>query len=105
MGRLAGGGEGEARRRRSKPLQVFLQTSFCITEDDDVANQMLDGMRSMVALYVGGMGAKGKNFYNDVARRYGYDDEAESIQNLYLDGKKQEAANEPSPRSCCGRSR
>jgi alkanesulfonate monooxygenase SsuD/methylene tetrahydromethanopterin reductase-like flavin-dependent oxidoreductase (luciferase family) len=45
----------------------------------------------MVALYVGGMGAKGKNFYNDVVRRYGFEKEAEQIQNLYLDGKKQEA--------------
>jgi DNA-binding MurR/RpiR family transcriptional regulator len=38
------------------------------------------------------MGAKGKNFYNDVARRYGYDDEAAAIQDLYLDGKKDQAA-------------
>jgi len=44
-----------------------------------------------VALYVGGMGAKGKNFYNDVVRRYGYEEEAETIQDLYLDGKKAEA--------------
>ena len=46
----------------------------------------------MAALYVGGMGAKGKNFYNDLARRYGYEKEAEQIQDLYLDGKKDEAA-------------
>ena len=45
----------------------------------------------MTALYVGGMGARGKNFYNNVFRRYGYEKEAEEIQNLYLDGKKQEA--------------
>src|SRR5699024_391470 len=44
------------------------------------------------ALDIGGMGAKGKNFYNELARRYGYEDEAEQIQNLYLDGKKDEAA-------------
>ena len=42
--------------------------------------------------YIGGMGAKGKNFYNDLMRRYGYEDEAERIQDLYLDGKKDEAA-------------
>ena len=47
--------------------------------------------RPMVALYVGGMGAKGKNFYNDVVRRYGFEEEAEKIQDLYLDGKKTEA--------------
>jgi alkanesulfonate monooxygenase SsuD/methylene tetrahydromethanopterin reductase-like flavin-dependent oxidoreductase (luciferase family) len=38
------------------------------------------------------MGARGKNFYNNVFRRYGYEREAEQIQNLYLDGKKDEAA-------------
>ena len=46
----------------------------------------------MTALYVGGMGARGKNFYNDLARRYGYEKEAVDIQDLYLDGKKDEAA-------------
>jgi F420-dependent oxidoreductase-like protein len=73
-------------------LQIVLQASLCITEDTDTAQEMLDGMRPFVALYVGGMGAKGKNFYNDVARRYGYEAEAEKIQDLYLDGKKDEAA-------------
>ena len=49
-------------------------------------------MRPMVALYVGGMGAAGRNFYNDLARRYGWEAEAAEIQDLYLDGKKDEAA-------------
>ena len=48
--------------------------------------------RPMTALYVGGMGAKGRNFYNDLVKRYGYEQEAEQIQDLYLDGKKDEAA-------------
>ena len=47
-----------------------------------------------MALYVGGMGARGKNFYNDIARRYGYEQEAVEIQDLYLDGKKDEAARQ-----------
>ena len=47
--------------------------------------------RSMVALYVGGMGAKGKNFYNELAIRYGFEREAATIQDLYLAGKKREA--------------
>ncbi|MFD1045296.1 LLM class flavin-dependent oxidoreductase, partial [Kibdelosporangium lantanae] len=51
-----------------------------------------DLSRPMIALYVGGMGAKGRNFYNDLARRYGYEAEAEKIQDLYLAGKKDEAA-------------
>ena len=46
----------------------------------------------MTALYVGGMGAKGKNFYNNIFKRYGYEEEAEKIQDLYLEGKKDEAA-------------
>ena len=46
----------------------------------------------MLALYFGGMGAKGRNFYNDVLRGYGYEREADEIQDLYLSGKKKEAA-------------
>ena len=53
---------------------------------------MLDFVRPMFALYIGGMGAKGKNFYNDLVRQYGYEEEAEKIQDLYLEGKKDEAA-------------
>jgi F420-dependent oxidoreductase-like protein len=48
-------------------------------------------VKPRVALYVGGMGARGRNFYNDIARRYGYEDAAKTIQDLYLSGKKAEA--------------
>ena len=48
--------------------------------------------RGMYALYIGGMGARGRNFYNTVFRRQGYEAEAELVQDLYLDGKKEEAA-------------
>jgi F420-dependent oxidoreductase-like protein len=58
---------------------------------DDVAH-LRELSRATVALYVGGMGAKGRNFYNALARRYGYEREAGLIQDLYLDGKKDEAA-------------
>lgn len=58
----------------------------------DNAEELLDLGRPMIALYVGGMGAKGRNFYNDLARRYGYEEEAERIQDLYLAGRKDEAA-------------
>ena len=47
--------------------------------------------RPMAALYIGGMGAKGRNFYNDLVRRYGWEEEAERIQDLYLEGHKEEA--------------
>ncbi|MGH7279542.1 MAG: LLM class flavin-dependent oxidoreductase, partial [Candidatus Rokuibacteriota bacterium] len=48
-------------------------------------------VKSRVALYVGGMGARGKNFYNDLARRYGYEEAAARVQDLYLAGRKAEA--------------
>ncbi|WP_214370822.1 LLM class F420-dependent oxidoreductase [Pseudonocardia sp. H11422] len=48
--------------------------------------------RAMYALYIGGMGARGRNFYNTVFQRQGYADEAKLVQDLYLDGKKEEAA-------------
>ncbi|WP_026448899.1 LLM class F420-dependent oxidoreductase [Actinopolyspora mortivallis] len=70
-------------------LDTVVQTPLAIGEDLD---ELLDSMRPMLALYIGGMGAKGKNFYNNLARRYGYEAEAERIQDLYLDGKKDEAA-------------
>ena len=58
---------------------------------DDV-EQAADFLRPMYALYFGGMGARGANFHFDVAVRLGYEAEAQKIQDLYLDGKKQEAA-------------
>lgn len=70
------------------PLQVTGGGMVCIGED---VKGMLDFARPTFALYVGGMGAKGKNFYNDLAKQYGYEEEAEKIQDLYLAGKKKEA--------------
>ena len=82
---------GAAKRDPSLgPLQITTGGLLAIGEGDDVV-ALREMSRPMVALYVGGMGAKGKNFYNDVVRRYGFEKEAEQIQNLYLDGKKQEA--------------
>ncbi len=48
-------------------------------------------LRPMLALYIGGMGAKGRNFYTDLAGRYGYEAAASEIQDLYLSGRKGEA--------------
>jgi F420-dependent oxidoreductase-like protein len=62
----------------------------CVLLDDDRARAR-DAIRPWVALYVGGMGSRSKNFYNDVVARYGYADEAHDIQDLYLSGKKLEA--------------
>ncbi len=59
----------------------------------DAATRVLDTARPSVALYVGGMGARDKNFYNTICQKYGYVDEAIAIQDLYLSGKKEEAAS------------
>ncbi len=60
--------------------------------DDLAVEKILDMGRPQAALYVGGMGARGKNFYNDIMSAYGWEGEAKLIQDLYLDGKKEEAA-------------
>ncbi len=57
---------------------------------NDVA-ALRDALRPHIALYVGGMGAKGRNFYNSLVRRYGWEEEAGRIQELYLSGKQREA--------------
>jgi F420-dependent oxidoreductase-like protein len=62
--------------------------SVAMNEDIDAA---FDSLRPWLALYIGGMGAKGKNFYHDYASRLGYAEEAGKIQDLYLSGKKAEA--------------
>jgi F420-dependent oxidoreductase-like protein len=51
-----------------------------------------DALKPYYALYVGGMGSRGKNFYNDLFARYGFEAEARTIQDLYLDGRKRDAA-------------
>ncbi|CAM5674823.1 LLM class F420-dependent oxidoreductase [Streptomyces spiroverticillatus] len=70
------------------PLQTVAGGILAIGED---AAAVRDFARPQIALYVGGMGAKGKNFYNDLAVAYGYEEEAATIQDLYLQGKKKEA--------------
>ena len=60
-----------------------------ITDDVEAAR---DAMRPILALYVGGMGSREKNFYNALVQRYGFEDAAREVQDLYLDGKKEEAA-------------
>ena len=57
---------------------------------DDVQS-LRDSLKPNLALYVGGMGAKGKNFYNSLMRRYGWEAEADTIQELYLGGRQREA--------------
>ncbi|MGI9606079.1 MAG: LLM class F420-dependent oxidoreductase, partial [Acidimicrobiales bacterium] len=73
-------------------LEIIAGGIAAITETDDEARAIRDMGRPHAALYIGGMGAKSKNFYNTLFSRYGYEAEAEQIQDLYLDGKKDEAA-------------
>ncbi|WP_232680470.1 LLM class F420-dependent oxidoreductase [Nocardioides sp. R-C-SC26] len=73
------------------PLQMTAGGVLAIGEGPEV-KAMLDFARPMYALYVGGMGARDKNFYNDLACQYGYEKEAKEIQDLYLAGKKDQAA-------------
>ncbi len=71
------------------PLDVIAQTALAI--GDDVTG-LIDLIRPVQALYIGGMGAREKNFYNALAVRYGYAREAAAIQDAYLAGRKDEAA-------------
>ena len=73
------------------PLDVVAGGLLSIGPESEVAG-FRDFTRGMVALYVGGMGARDRNFYNQLFQRYGYEAEAKEIQDLYLDGKKLEAA-------------
>jgi F420-dependent oxidoreductase-like protein len=82
---------GAARRSADLgPLEITAGGLVAIGEGPET-KALLDLARPMFALYVGGMGARGKNFYNDVARAYGYEEEARRIQDLYLDGHKRDA--------------
>ncbi|MFT7133249.1 MAG: alkanesulfonate monooxygenase SsuD, partial [Cyclobacteriaceae bacterium] len=62
----------------------------CIMGDD--VEQCRAPVKASMALYIGGMGARDKNFYNDYAKKLGYEDAAIKIQDLFLAGKKDEAA-------------
>jgi F420-dependent oxidoreductase-like protein len=85
--------EGAARAGNGKQIDdsfdIAPNVNLCISDDIDAAR---DVMRPFLALYVGGMGSKDKNFYNALVRRYGFEEAAEEVQNLYLSGKKDEAA-------------
>ncbi len=80
---------GATRRARPDPLDVAPMVNAALGED---LSQLRDQLRPGIALYVGGMGARKKNFYNDLVRRYGYADAARTIQDHYLADRKREAA-------------
>ncbi|MEO6026283.1 MAG: LLM class F420-dependent oxidoreductase [Candidatus Binatia bacterium] len=83
---------GFARAGGGKSLATFdIAASVNVVVGNDV-QKCLGHIKPGLALYIGGMGARGKNFYNDLACRYGFEEAAKKIQDLYLSGKKEEAA-------------
>lgn len=82
--------EGAARSGRS--LEGFDIAPVVNAFLSDEVEQARDVMRPLLALYVGGMGSREQNFYNRLVQRYGFEAEATRIQDLYLAGKKEEAA-------------
>ena len=85
---LDAGFERSGENDKAERFQIVPTVSAIVTDDLDAGRLQ---MKPFLALYIGGMGAKGRNFYNDLACRYGYEKEAEQIQDLYLAGKKMEA--------------
>lgn len=72
-------------------LDVITQTYLCISDCQITVAKALDAARPLLARYIGGMGAKGKNFYHDLACRYGYQAAADKVQDLYLAGRRTDA--------------
>ena len=84
--------EGAARVGRTldeESFDIAPTVNVCINDDLEAARDL---MRPLLALYVGGMGSKEKNFYNAMMKRYGFEEAADEVQDLYLSGKKDEAA-------------
>ncbi len=84
--------EGFARAGGGKGFADFDVSVAVTTLIGDDVPALLNAIKPLLALYIGGMGARGKNYYNDLACRYGFEEAARKIQDLYLDGKKAEAA-------------
>jgi F420-dependent oxidoreductase-like protein len=82
---------GFAKRTGGAPRESFEIVPMVNVMIDDDLRKCRDTMKPGIALYAGGMGARGKNFYNDLLVRQGWPDAARTIQDLYLDGKKKEA--------------
>jgi len=82
--------EGAARSGRSLAGFDIAPTVNAYVSDDREAAR--DIMRPVLALYIGGMGSRTQNFYNNLVRRYGFEAAAEEVQELYLDGRQDEAA-------------
>jgi F420-dependent oxidoreductase-like protein len=81
--------EGAARSGRSLDgFEIAPTVNAFVSEDEELARNV---MRPVLALYIGGMGSREQNFYNQLVQRYGFEQAATEIQDLYLEGKKAEA--------------
>lgn len=83
--------EGRRRAGKSESLADFDVAPYVRVRMGDDLQACRDSVRPDLALYIGGMGARSKNYYNDLTRRLGYEEAAVNIQNLYLAGSKKEA--------------
>jgi F420-dependent oxidoreductase-like protein len=84
--------EGRAKAGRSPDLTDFDNAPYVrVSMGEDLA-KCRDALRPGLAFYIGGMGARSRNFYNDLTKRIGYEAAAAEIQDLFLDGKRNEAA-------------
>ena len=88
---LAAGFANSGEANKAERFDTVASLQAIVTDNLDAARNQV---KPMLALYIGGMGAKGKNFYNDLACRYGYEAAATRIQELYLAGNKMEAMRE-----------
>src|SRR3954470_9680927 len=84
--------EGFGRAGNGKGFDDFEIAPMVNVMVTDALEGARDAMRHYIALYVGGMGSRDKNFYNALVRRYGFEDAAQKVQDLYLEGKRDEAA-------------
>jgi F420-dependent oxidoreductase-like protein len=82
---------GKAKRDPSLPPLDVMPATTALAIGEDVTG-LRELIRPAQALYIGGMGARGRNFYNNLVTRYGYEAEAKAIQDAYLDDRKDEAA-------------
>lgn len=83
--------EGKAKRSADLPPLEIIAGGVVALGDGPEVKEAREAARAHIAFYVGGMGAKSKNFYNDLFVRYGWAEEAEKIQDLFLSGKRAEA--------------
>src|SRR4051812_13302506 len=82
-------GASRAGRQLDDGFDIAPSVQVYVNDDLDAAR---DALRPFMALYVGGMGSRKQNFYNQLVQRYGFEDAAREVQDLYLEGKKDEAA-------------